>query len=123
MARTYRRIPAHWLRRPKTTNCRRGEHCTVIDMLAEEIPVRNRFRKRGNLTSRQIPTSWDDIIVAALYEALQMLPTMKSWDWRVNHNNGSRAYVGQKHRITMPQKWNKWGCCVFQNERGSGRNV
>lgn len=123
MARTYRRIPPHWLRRPKTTNTRRGEHGTVRDMLEEGLPVRNRHRARANLTSRKIPMSWDDIIVAALYEALKVLPEMQTWDWRVNHNNGNRAYVGQKCKITMPKKWNGWGCCVFLNERGSGRDI
>ncbi len=61
MARTHRRTPTNWLRHPKTTNTRRGEHCTVLDMLENEINVRNRFRARGNLTSCKIPTAWDDI--------------------------------------------------------------
>lgn len=71
MARTYRRASCS-VRNPKTTNSRRGEYCTVKDMLEEEVPVRNRFRVRGNLTSRKIPNSWDDLSVAAWKEKYGM---------------------------------------------------
>ena len=112
MARTHRRIPPHWLRRPKTTNTRRGEYTTVRDMLEEELPISNRQRSRANLTSRKIPTSWDDIIVAALHECLKqkyMPPFMKRWDWK------NIVRIGQKGKIPMPKMWNGWGCCVFGN--------
>ncbi len=117
MARTYRRIPSHWLRRPKTTNSRRGEYGTVRDMLENDLPVRNRHRTRGNLTSRKIPTSWDDMIVSALSESLKIFNRMSRWEYK------DHVTIGQKCKIPMPHDWNGWGCCVFYNERGSGRDI
>lgn len=96
MARTYRRKAFHFLRRPKTTNTRRGEYTTMLDMLGEGLLARNRHRARANLRNinGNIPSAWSDLFVAALSE---------KW--------------------SMPKKWKRWGCCFFHNERGSGRDI
>lgn len=61
MARTYRRKPWVCLRGMKTTNTRKGEYCSVMDLREEGYIPRNRHSARGNLSSKQIPDCYWDI--------------------------------------------------------------
>lgn len=117
MARTFRRVPTYWLRRPKTTNSRRGEHTTCRDMLDEEYFVSNRIKARGNLSSRKIPNSWDDINVASLQEFVTRKYRYLGYaPWQRNQ-------IGRKIRFILPKGWFVWGNLVLPSERGSGRNI
>lgn len=61
MSRTHRRKPWVFVRHMKTTNTRRSEHCSVLDIREEGYHLRNRHVVRGNLSSMKIPDCYWDI--------------------------------------------------------------
>jgi hypothetical protein len=57
-----------YFRDPRTKNAQTAEYHAAVGLTEAGFPIANRHAERANPTSGQIPSSWDDLDIAASRE-------------------------------------------------------